>query len=199
MKGERKIVKPFNCCIISTVCSLSYYFGAFHVSVLLEGYFSLGPCKSLPLRLLSSPQRRGDQPPSSPHPSPSCGLALSAGFSQEGEQPPVMPPGEEGPGTGTSPHTFIIVPDLVKKPQPEADRKNSALHPPPPFCSRGEGVPLLLGNSESEMSQLSEPLKCCFFAFPDQPSLEIWDELPMFLQFACKSSGKLLASKPLAP
>lgn len=32
IKGERKIVRPFNCCIIGTLCSLGYYFGAFHVS-----------------------------------------------------------------------------------------------------------------------------------------------------------------------
>lgn len=63
IKGERKIVKRFNCCIIGTLCSLSYYFGAFHVSVSLEGYFSLGPRKSLPFRPLSSLQRREDQTP----------------------------------------------------------------------------------------------------------------------------------------
>lgn len=68
IKGERKIVKPFNCCIISTVCSLSYYFRAFHVSVLLEGYFSLGPVNlcHLDLSHLRSGGEISPPPPSTP-------------------------------------------------------------------------------------------------------------------------------------
>lgn len=63
IKGERKIVKPFNCCIIGTLCSLGYYFGAFHVSVFTGRVFLPRAPKSLPLRPLSSPQQGGNQTP----------------------------------------------------------------------------------------------------------------------------------------
>lgn len=63
IKRERKILKPFNCCVIGTLCSVSYYSGAFHVSFSLEEYFSLGLCKSLPLRHLSSPAADGRSNP----------------------------------------------------------------------------------------------------------------------------------------